>query len=130
MSERSDLEKLLATLRARTEQAKPEPGPGPDIEYTVAGFTHNVGAAATFYLGYTVKDRVVSLWTMFSTGGQPQVWMALDTHRDQAMERALGMVDEVKRYAARLSPIVRPGDALTIDDFLEHLRLRLEGRFV
>lgn len=94
------------------------------------GFTYNVGVGANFRLGYSIRGNEVALSVVQQAGANPaQLWLHFSTPRSQALSQAERMVEEVKRYAAELSPLVRPTEALSTDDFLEHLRLRLEGRF-
>ena len=127
MSELTELQQLLQRLASDTG-AQPQPTPA-DARSSVFGFTYNVGVGATFSLGYAVQGNVVSLLTTIQAGGQSQPWLWCDAPRSAALDQAAQMVAEVKRYAARISPLVRNTEALSLDDFQEHLRLRLEGGF-
>ena len=131
MSELTDLQQLMQRLASDIEaQAQPQSQPTPaDAKSSVFGFTYNVGVGATFALGYVVQGNVVSLLTTIQAGGQSQPWLWCDVPRSAALDQAAQMVAEVKRYAARISPLVRNTEALSLDDFQEHLRLRLEGGF-
>ena len=129
MSEPSDLQRLLQHLAAGAEPARTPTPAIADAKSSVFGFTYNVGVGATFALGYVVQGNVVSLLTTIQAGGQSQPWLWCDVPRSAALDQAAQMVAEVKRYAAKISPLVRSTEALSLDDFQEHLRLRLEGGF-
>jgi hypothetical protein len=118
-------ERIFALVDDAEEGSAETPEPQP-----VAGFVYNVGATASFYPGYMMVDGGVRLFTHLQVGGNPmQPWLIFDVPRSQAVVQARDMVENIKRYAREMSPLVRPVEGLSLDDFVEHLRLRLKGGF-
>lgn len=95
-----------------------------------AGFCLNVSGAHTLYAAYSITGNEVVLAAQHQiAGAPPAIWLLLSTPRSSAVEQARWMVEQMRLFAKRLGGPVRPVEALSLDDFVEHLRLKLEGGF-
>ena len=91
------------------------------------GFTLTAGSLA-IRLGYKVAGNIVNLFATTQIGhNKPQVWRQFSAPRQNAVEAAHKLVLDALEYADATNALVRPSEDLSLDDFIEHMSLTLNG---
>jgi hypothetical protein len=96
--------------------------------HEVSGFSVARGGVQIF-LGYTIsKSGPVYLCAVEVMGDlAPRTWLSRWTTRESAVRDAEDMVCVVEEYLDQINAPVRPDENLGLDDFIEHLSLRLSN---
>lgn len=81
-------------------------------------------------LGYLDYGPQVCLVALIKVIGQPNViWRSHWVPGDSAVEAARNLAADARGYIRELKLIVRPVEDLDYNDYVEHIRCRVEGRF-
>jgi len=80
-------------------------------------------------LGYTIsKSGPVQLYAIEKMGDlAPRIWLSRWTTRESAVRDAEDMVCVIEEYLDQINAPVRPDENLGLDDFIEHLSLRISN---
>lgn len=99
-------------------------------EHIVQGFLI-VGGNVTVNLGYVLFPQGVLLFATTKIGAAPpELWRRYWTPRESAVKAAEDLAAWSETYITEtLGLSVRPIEDLDLDDFIEHLRLRIENEF-
>ncbi len=94
----------------------------------VTGFTQQA-FALKIVLGYmTLPDESLMLFAYEQwTGKEPVMWRKFLVPQHSALKSAESLCDDASRYLDMVSTKWRPSEDLDFDDFMEHLRLHVEG---
>lgn len=96
--------------------------------HEVTGFSAVRGSVQIF-LGYTIsRSGPVQLHAIEKMGDlAPRIWLNRWTTRESAVRDAEDMVGRVEQYLDQINAPSRPEENLGLDDFIEHLSLRLSN---
>jgi hypothetical protein len=81
----------------------------------------------SLYYG-VMPDSSIALFAMEQMGtGPPQLWRKFLAPRHAAVRAAQGLCADAALYLDGVSSAWRPSEDLDFDDFIEHIRLHVEG---
>lgn len=106
------------------------PWEGGEVQTNCWGFTAKA-SNLLLTLGYaTYGNGVVLLYVREQIGpAPPATWRAIWTTRECAVELAEALCSDVEDYLNSLRMPWRPVEDLEMEDYLEHMTLRLSGQF-
>lgn len=112
--------------------ATPEAPPGTGEDVHCIAFKAMFGANLTFVFGHVRRPKgYLTLLVLQQVVGQsPTLWRSIDVPYSSAFEQACALVDDAYGWAYDLGARVeRSVEDLGPDDFVEHVRLIVEGGF-
>ena len=88
------------------------------------------GVGLAISLSYLDYGHSYMLVAFIEVAGQPlNLWRKVTSPKASAVEAAEDLAAAAEEYIRDLRLVVRPVEDLDYDDFLEHIRLRVEGMF-
>ena len=97
--------------------------------HTAIGFRLG-GPTVEVILGYSDYGKQLLLMSFIHVLNNPLTsWRSIWVTRESAVEQADMLAGEAEAYIEDLGITVRPTENLDYDDFVEHIRLRVEGMF-
>lgn len=101
-----------------------EPTPTPDA----AGYGFRMASATVAVSPYyeIFGNRVVLGAWIYVAGAPPAQWRRFETPRESAIDQAIELCLDIEEYLVDgLNQVPRPVEDLDLDDFIDHLEMRL-----